>query len=514
MGVGIVKRFGPVLANAGIDFDLQRGEIHAILGENGAGKSTFVKLVSGFLRPDEGEIWLNNQRVVFQSPRDALHAGVALVHQNFKLIKTFTALENIVLGLADPLLRPLPLAKHRRALTRLADESGFQVDLDRRVNQLSEGEKQRVEILKVLYRNVRVLLLDEPTSVLTPAETTALFPLLRRLVEGETGEAEGMSIIFITHKLDEAMTLSDRMTVFRAGQVVHTTRPADTSPAQLAEMMIGHEPRQLTRQLSSTATGGQSDPLPLRIERLTVHDDRGLVALDDLSLEVRPGEIVGLAGVEGNGQLELAETVAGIRHPTSGRVIIEGQDVTGWAPREIHKAGLAFIPEAHGLVHTFSVAENSILDRFWAYFKHSWYDRMAAETRAQSLVDHYRIRTPSLQTLAADLSGGNRQKLVVGRKLCGDEVPHRVIVAAQPTRGLDVNTKTFVHQQFVEWARRDVPTLIISSDLDELLDLCDRLAVINRGRIVGVFDSSRDIQPAELGQLMTSRRPQEATGGK
>jgi general nucleoside transport system ATP-binding protein len=504
--VRVVKRFGPLVANAGIDFELAAGEIHTILGENGAGKSTFMKVLAGSLRPDGGQLLVDGRPRDFRSPRDALRAGIGLVHQDFTLIGSFTALENIVVGLPHSPLRSLPLADHRRALARLAEENGFQLALDRAVSQLSEGEKQRVEILKMLYREVHILLLDEPTSVLTAGETTGLFATLRRLAE------RGTAIVFISHKLDEALDVSDRITVLRAGKVVRTTRPGATGPEELAELMIGHKPRVLQRRAGGLRGGQERGVPPLVIDGLTVMSDLGVAAVDNFSLTVRPGEIVGIAGIEGNGQRELAEAVAGVRRAAAGRVLLGGRDVIGRSPREVQAAGLVFVPEAHGVIPDFSVVENCTLDHFWGFFRRGWYQRARAEARARSLVRRYGIQAPSIWTRAADLSGGNRQKLVVGRTLLLDEPSVRVILAAQPTRGLDVDARRLVQQHIIEWAQRGVPTVLISSELSELLEVCDRLVVINRGRVAGVFDGTRRVTPAELGVLMTARHAGGVTG--
>jgi general nucleoside transport system ATP-binding protein len=501
---GIVKRFPGVLANAGVDFDLLPGEVHALLGENGAGKSTLMNVLYGLYPPDAGEIQVAGQQVVFHSAHDAIARGLGMVHQHFMLVKPFTVAENIVLGQRSP---RAPLMEDKRAvyarLRALSDQYGLAVDPAAEVWTLSVGEQQRVEILKALYRGARVLILDEPTAVLTPQEVRGLLDILERLV------GEGKSIVFISHKLGEVLASSSRITVLRDGRVVGVVPTAGTGEQELAKMMVG-------RGVVLTVQKGPADPHDVRlaIQNLSAANDRGLPALRGVNLEVREGEILGLAGVAGNGQNELEEVIAGLRRPTGGQVTICGHDTTRADSVTISAAGLAHIPSDRyrmGMLRDFSVAENLVLQQIAdpPFARHGWLDRSAIRSNAAKLVADYDVRTPSVETPAGSLSGGNAQKMVLARELGRRPT---VLLAAQPTRGLDIGAIEFVHSRLIEQRDAGVAILLISTELDEILSLSDRIAVMYEGQVVGVVPGQgADVN--ELGLMMAgSRHGDDAPG--
>ncbi len=491
---GIVKVFPGVVANDHIDFDLLPGEIHALLGENGAGKSTLMNVLYGLYEPDAGEIYVKEERVHFTSARDAIARGLGMVHQHFMLIPPFTVAENIILGQPSP---RAPLMENRAAvrerLLRLSERYGLIVDPDAEVWTLSVGEQQRVEILKALYRGAEILILDEPTAVLTPQEVDELLAIMRRLVD------EGKSIVFISHKLDEVLRASDRITVLRDGRVVDTVYAAEANEEMLARMMVG---RDVVLRISK-------QPCQPREPRLVVQDlwaenDRGLPALRGVSFEVRSGEILGIAGVEGNGQRELEEVIAGLRPATAGRVILCGQDATNRTPGEMGALGLAHIPSDRynrGLLKDFTIAENLVLQRIHEppFTVQGRLQPQAMKEEAKRLVQEFDVRTPSTDTLAGKLSGGNAQKMILARELARNP---RVLLAAQPTRGLDVSAIEYVHRRLLEQRDAGVAILLISTELDEVLALSDRIAVLFEGQIVDVVDPAQaDIY--EIGLMMT-----------
>ena len=492
---GIVKRFGEVVANGGIDLAVRRGEIHALLGENGAGKSTLMNILFGLYHPDEGEILVDGTPTHFSGPRDAVGAGLGMVHQHFMLIPRFTVTENVILGMEGT----NPLRLDRRAAARrvaeLGETYGLRVDPNALAADLPVGMQQRVEILRALYQGGRTLILDEPTALLTPQEVDDLYAILRRLT------AAGGTIIFITHKLREIAAVSDRVTVIRRGRTVGTRTTAETSAPELAALMVGREV--LLRVERPPAHPGE--PV-LVADGLTASGEHGGAALRGLDLTVRRGEIVGVCGVEGNGQTELVETLAGLRRPDGGRVLLKGRDVTGADPHAVRLAGLSYIPEdrhERGLVLGFSLAENVLLgnadDPPFSHGGRIDYDATAAVTRR--LMTDFDVRAPSPATPASSLSGGNQQKLIIGREL------HRhpdALLAVQPTRGLDVGAVEFVHRQLVAERDQGRGVLLISFDLDEILDLSDRIVVLFDGRIVGEFASGR-VSRAELGLRMGGR---------
>ncbi len=493
---GIVKRFPGVVANDHVDFEVRSGEIHALLGENGAGKSTLMKILYGMYRPDAGEILIDGERVRFRSPLDAIRRGIGMVHQHFMLVEPFTVAENVALGLPSSRRFVNDLDRVAARIQELAELYGFKVDPGAYIWQLSVGEQQRVEILKVLYRGASVLILDEPTAVLTPQEVEGLFRTLRRMKE------EGHAIVFISHKLNEVLSISDRITVLRGGRVVGTIPAADATREELARMMVG---REVVFRLERPAV--EPGEVMLEIRDLWAMGDRGVPALRGVDLEVRAGEIVGLAGVSGNGQRELAEVIVGLRRPTRGRVRIGGTDVTGWPPAELIKLGLSYIPEERmrdGGVPEFSVEDNLVLkDHPFRPFSRGIFLNFPEIARyAERLIGDFDIRTPSRRTPLKSLSGGNIQKLILARELSRSP---KVLIAAQPTRGLDVSATEYVRRRILEQRERGTATLLISDDLDEILSLSDRIAVIYEGRIMGVVRTEEaDIE--ELGLMMAGAK--------
>ncbi len=494
---GIVKVFPGVIANNRIDFDLLPGEIHALLGENGAGKSTLMNVLYGLYTPDAGEIYVRGERVHFTSARDAIAKGLGMVHQHFMLIPPLTVVENIVLGQPSPRAPLLEdKAAVRERLLRLSDLYGLAIAPDAEVWTLSVGEQQRVEILKALYRGAEVLILDEPTAVLTPQEVDDLIAIMRRLV------GEGKSIVFISHKLDEVLRASDRITVLRDGHVVDTVNAADTDKESLARMMVG---RDVVLRISKQP----ARPLEPRLvlQDVWAESDRGLTALRGVSFEVRSGEILGIAGIEGNGQRELEEVIAGLRPVTAGRVIVCGKDATNYPPSEIGALGLAHIPSDRynrGLLKDFTIAENLVLQRIHQppFAVRGRLQPQAIKEEAKRLVREFDVRTPSVETLAGKLSGGNAQKMILARELARNP---RVLLAAQPTRGLDVSAIEYVHRRLIEQRDAGLAILLISTELDEILTLSDRIAILFEGEIVDIVDAdSADVY--EIGLLMTGAR--------
>lgn len=489
----IVKRFPGVIANSGVDFDLRQGEIHALLGENGAGKTTLMNVLYGLYQPEEGEIRINGRLVEFRSPLDAIASGLGMVHQHFMLVRTFTVAENIILGQTsprEPLLEDLKTVEAR--LKDLSGRYGLEIDPSAPVWTLSVGEQQRVEILKALYRGADVLILDEPTAVLTPQEVDELLMILRRLA------VEGKAVVFISHKLDEVLAVSDRITVLRDGKVVDTVIAGEVDKASLARRMVGRDV--LLRVVKGEAQPGE---VLLEIRNLAARNERGLPALRGVDLEVRGGEIVGIAGVAGNGQTELEEVVAGLRKATGGSVRVAGQDMTNCNPHRVGTCGLAHIPSDRygmGLLDDFSVAENLVLERFdqFPFTRRGWLDWKAIRAEAARLAQRFDVRTPSIEIRAGTLSGGNAQKLVLARELARKPV---VLLAAQPTRGLDVSAIEYVHRTLIEQRDAGIAVLLISTELDEILSLSDRIAVIYEGRIIGEM-AAEDADLTRIGLMM------------
>jgi len=487
----ITKRFGTLTANDNISLTLEPGEIHSLLGENGAGKSTLMNVLYGLLQPDEGQILIDDQPVKFDGPGDAMAAGIGMVHQHFMLIPVFTVAENVVLG-NEPTSKigGLDLDKARERVKEISDRFGFEIDPDAKIQDLPVGAQQRVEIIKSLARNAKVLVLDEPTAVLTPQETDELMEIMRGLAKS------GTSIIFITHKLREVQQVSNRITVIRQGKVVASPTPK-SSASELASLMVGREV-----DLNVTRKPAKLGAETLVIKDLTVLDDRQHQMVDGVSFTVRDGEVLAIAGVQGNGQTELAEAILGLRKIHSGSIEVAGRDLTKSTVREVLEAGLGYIPEDRkkdGLVGDFTIAENLMLDgSFGAPFAKGFQIDFAARDRiADELIEEFDIRTPSATTLAKQLSGGNQQKVVVARELSREL---KVLVAAQPTRGVDVGSIEFIHEQIIAARDAGKTVVIISTELDEVLALADRIAVMYRGKIVGIVDAKTTRE--KLGKMM------------
>lgn len=488
----IVKRFPGVLASDHVDFDVRSGEVHALLGENGAGKSTLMKILFGLYKHDSGEVLLNGKPADIHSPSDAIERGIGMIHQHFMLVPTLTVTENVALGLRSSRGALTDLNKVKERILELANLYGLQVDPDAYVWQLSVGQQQRVEIIKALYRGAALLILDEPTAVLTPQEVDEFFVTLRQMKE------DGHALIFISHKLHEVLAICERITVLRDGRVSGTTLASQTNKAKLAEMMVGRplveRPDRVKMQVGEAR---------LRLEGIEALNDREHVALRGVSFEVRSGEIVGLAGVSGNGQKELAEVIAGLRPCKAGKVFVSGQDVTGAAPGTVMDCGLSYIPEERmkdGMIRDFTVAENVILREFdqSPYSKGGFLNRSYIAKRSAELVQAFRVKTPSLETPAKNLSGGNIQKIILAREISRGP---KAIVAAQPTRGLDIGAMEYVHSRLLEQREQGVATLLISEDLDEILALSDRIIVLYKGRVMGEI-MREQATPEKLGLWM------------
>jgi general nucleoside transport system ATP-binding protein len=484
---GITKRFGTLVANDGVDLRVERGDVHALLGENGAGKTTLMRILYGLTRPDAGATLIDGRPVEIHSPKDAIAAGIGMVTQHFALVKPMTVAENVVLGTTDGLRVRLDVAA--RNVADAAERFGIRADPFARVAALSVGEQQRVEILKALYRNCRVLILDEPTAVLVPQEVEALFAALRRLCE------DGIAVIFISHKLHEVREISSRVTVLRRGVVVGTRATAEADDRELASLMVGR-PTLGVQRLDASASG---EAAILRVGRLSVRSRQGLPALSDVSLEVRQGEILGVAGVSGNGQTELVDVLSGVRHPTAGLVEIDGIDITGSSPAQVVAAGVGRIPEDRhaAVVSELSVAQNLALEHLGEFRRGPQLDDRRLHAHAETLIERFTIRARP-QDASRTLSGGNLQKLVLARVLSRDP---KLIVVSQPTRGLDVAATEYVHGELLAQRKRGAGVLLVSEDLDELLALADRLIVLYEGKIVGEL-SVTDADPERLGLLM------------
>ena len=496
---GITKRFPGVLANDRVDFDLRPGEVHALLGENGAGKSTLMNVVYGLYHPDEGEILVDGKPITLGSPREAIEHGIGMVHQHFMLIPVMTVAENIVLA-SEPtragVLLDLDAAEKRVA--ELSRQFGLAVDPRAVVQGITVGQQQRVEILKALYRGADILILDEPTAVLTPQEARELFEIIESL------RSQGKSIIFISHKLNEVLQVADRITVLRRGKKIETVDAAGATEAELARMMVGREV--LLRVDKKPATPAEPE---LVVEDMHVFDDRGLEAVRGVSFDVRAGEIVGIAGVDGNGQTELIDAIAGLRRVATGRIVISGRDVTHANPKDSLDAGLGHIPEdrqRRGLVLEFALAENLALHDYdhEPYSRLGWLFPRRMIARARRILKDFDVRGGGPQTPARALSGGNQQKVVVAREVSRDP---NVLIAAQPTRGLDVGAIEYVHRRLVEQRDQGKAVLLVSLELDEILSLSDRILVIYEGRIVGEFPP--ETSEEELGFAMTGGRREE-----
>jgi general nucleoside transport system ATP-binding protein len=499
----VTKHFPGVVANDSVDLVVEEGEIHALLGENGAGKTTLMNILYGLYRAEEGEILLDGEPVHFGSPGDAIAAGLGMVHQHFMLVPVFTVTENVMLGVESAdrfgFLKRDEAARKVREISR---QHGLEIPPDAVVEELPVGVQQRVEIVKALYRNAEVLILDEPTAVLTPQETEDLFQVMRSL------KASGKSIIFITHKLKEVLAIADRITVMRRGKVVGSAAPGETSEEQLAAMMVGR-----TVQLHVAKTPAEPRGPVLEIGGLQVLDDRGQVAVEGVTLDVQAGEIVCVAGVQGNGQTELIEAIVGLRPVAGGQIRISGRDVTLSTPRGILRSGVGHVPEDRqidGLILSFSIADNTVLNTYdqepFAHFIVR--DEEAVLEAAQERAKAFDVRTRSVRLPASTLSGGNQQKVIVAREFSR---PINLLIASQPTRGLDVGSIEYIHERIVEKRDQGAAVLIVSVELDEVLALADRIAVMYRGRLVAILPAA-EADREQLGLLMAGSSLREASG--
>ena len=499
--VDIVKRFPGVVANDGVNITVRPGTIHALVGENGAGKSTVMKILYGAQKPDEGHIFVNGAEVHFKSPKDAINHGIGMVFQHFMLADNLTVWENVILG-SEPMSGvQLNERKAKTDIAALAKANGMNIDPEEYVGDLRVGERQRVEVLKVLYRGARIIILDEPTAVLVPQEVEELFDSLRELT------AQGVTIVFISHKLDEVLSIADEITVIRRGKTVGTTKPADVTARDLAEMMVGSELPSPETRTSTVTTEVALDVVDLNLAGAA----GSRPTLSNISFTVHKGEIVGIAGVEGNGQTELLDLILGTHKPTSGRIMMSGSDLARIDTRERRDMGLGFIPEDRqrdGLLLSQPLWENVMLGYQHAppFAKGPWIDKGAARERAEHVVKNYDVRTPGVDTMALALSGGNQQKLIVGREM---ESKPRVLVAAHPTRGIDVGAQAAVWDAFRDAREAGLAILLVSADLEELIGLSDTLLVMLRGRIVARLNPA-NVTKSILGEYMTGARGEEA----
>jgi simple sugar transport system ATP-binding protein len=496
----VTKRFPGVLANDDVSFTLRKGEIHALLGENGAGKSTLMNVVYGLYAQDEGEFLIDNKPVEINGPSDAINYGIGMVHQHFMLIPVFSVTENMILGSEVTKGTSLDLRRARREILEISKAYGLEVDPDAIVEDIPVGVQQRVEILKALYRKASILVLDEPTAVLTPQEAEDLFRVMRQLTE------KGVSIIFITHKLKEVLNVADRITVMRRGKVVGHTTPAETDQQGLAAMMVG---RNVLLEVEKTPATPKE--IVLEVEHLKIEDERGLDVVKDISFEVREGEILGIAGVQGNGQTELVEAITGLRNADAGKIILGGEVIPFEKPRYLVEHGMGHVPEdrhKHGLVLPYSLADNMVL---CTYYQPPFAERMilrnqqAVLENATELMERFDVRAPGAQVAASTLSGGNQQKVIIGREFSR---PLKVLVANQPTRGLDVGSIEYIHKEIIKMRDEGVGVLVISAELDEILALSDRIAVMYRGQIVAIVDA-KETNREELGLWMAGAQPEK-----
>ena len=492
----IVKRFPGVLANDHVNFDVNAGEVHALLGENGAGKSTLMKILYGLYQPEEGEILLNGQPISINSPTDSINHGIGMIHQHFMLVDNLTVAQNVALGLKSSKGFRLDLDIVTARILELADKYNLRVDPNAIISRLAVGQRQRVEIIKALYRGAALLVLDEPTAVLTPQEVDDLFVIFRQMA------ADGHALIFISHKLDEITALTDRVTVLRDGKVIGTRQTAEVTKHDLANMMVGRAVS-LERKRPFVETGD----VRLKVANLHAVNDQGQAVLRDISFEVRSGEIVGVAGVSGNGQRTLAEAIAGLWDVGNGRIELEGRDVTNLPPSEMIDAGLSYIPEERmhdGVIKNFTVAENLVLqDHIRKPFSNGLFlNFKTIDTHADEMITDFSVKTPSRDTPIKNLSGGNIQKLILARELSRKP---RFLIAAQPTRGVDIGATEYIHAQLLEQRSEGLATLLISEDLDEVRSMSDRIIVMFGGEIMGIVNSD-EVTVEQLGLMMAGEK--------
>ncbi|MBG0916784.1 ABC transporter ATP-binding protein [Exiguobacterium sp. SRB7LM] len=491
--LNIRKEFGTFVANDNITLQLRKGEIHALLGENGAGKSTLMNVLFGLYQPEGGEIRVHGKKVNIENPNIANELGIGMVHQHFMLVEKFTVTENIILGLEPKSGITIDRATARKKVMEISEQYGLRIDPDAKIEDISVGMQQRVEILKTLYRGADILIFDEPTAVLTPQEIQELIQIMKRLI------AEGKSIILITHKLKEIMQVADRCTVIRRGRYIGTVEVDETvNEDSLAEMMVG-------REVNFDAEYSKADPqqVVLDVQNLVVKDGRGLKVVEGLDLQIRAGEVLGIAGIDGNGQTELIEAISGLKKPESGKVLLNGKDVTGHTPRKMTEAGIGHIPQdrhKHGLVLDYSIRDNMVLQTYYKepFSKRGLMNYKAVAEKAKALIEKFDVRTPSIDVPARALSGGNQQKAIIAREV--DRSPD-LLIAAQPTRGLDVGAIEFIHEQLIKEREKGRAVLLISFELDEILHVSDRIAVLYEGKIVGIRDP-KETTEQELGFLM------------
>jgi general nucleoside transport system ATP-binding protein len=507
---GITCKFGDLVANQNVDFDLARGEIHALLGENGAGKTTLMSVLYGLYQPDTGDIYVRGERAKIKSPLDAMDRGIAMVHQHFLLTLPHTVTENIIVGLKSSKRVFLDTANAERKIKELSRKYGIKVDPSAIVANLSVGEQQRVEIIKALYRDIDILILDEPTSMLTPQEEESLFAALQSMVD------QGLSIIFITHKLREVMAVSSRVTVLKNGKLIGTVKTSDTNESDLARMMVG---RSVVRQVSGQQRGGRGagaqseggvirteageSEVVLELKDVSALNNSKILFLKALSLDLRKGEILGIAGVDGNGQSELAEVIAGLRKVQAGQIIMDGRSTTNLSPKKIREWGLAYIPEdrlSTGLILEYTIAKNLILDRWYKppYSGKLFLNEQEMRRFAEKVVSDFDVRTTGIDAPVRSMSGGNLQKVVLGRELSRNP---KVLIAHNPTRGLDIGATEYIHKQLIKQRDQGVGVLLLSLDLDEVLSISDRIAVIYEGKIMAVIERE-DADVHVIGLLM------------
>ncbi|MCT4793980.1 MAG: ABC transporter ATP-binding protein [Exiguobacterium sp.] len=500
--LNIRKEFGTFVANDNITLQLRKGEIHALLGENGAGKSTLMNVLFGLYQPEGGEIRVRGEKVNIENPNIANDLGIGMVHQHFMLVEKFTVTENIILGSEPKSGLTVDRATARKKVMDISEQYGLRIDPDAKIEDISVGMQQRVEILKTLYRGAEILIFDEPTAVLTPQEIQELIQIMKRLIE------EGKSIILITHKLKEIMQVADRCTVIRRGRYIGTVDIDETvNEDRLAEMMVG-------REVNFDAEYSKADPqqVVLDIQKLVVKDSRGIEVVEGLDLQIRSGEILGIAGIDGNGQTELIEAISGLKKPEGGKIFLNGNDVTGFTPRKVTESGVGHIPQdrhKHGLVLDYSIRDNMVLQTYYKepFSKRGLMNYKAVAEKAKALIEKFDVRTPSVDVPARALSGGNQQKAIIAREV--DRSPD-LLIAAQPTRGLDVGAIEFIHEQLVKEREKGRAVLLISFELEEILHVSDRIAVLYEGKIVGIRDP-KETTEQELGFLMAGGKRGEET---